>query len=169
LVGNLDASELLFLAFPSLKNALLVPIRSTKTSLIPNPKYSPFHSLGFAQFSILWVSFSCSFSRFLNQLSLDSSPSNTGLEVTPFKTKFIAEQELISSIQAFSLDQELITVLVQAVGNYAPNKEIVLLMKMEQQLEINLFQNLKIFPPGCHEQVSRRWEEFQPSLETHIR
>lgn len=30
------------------------------------------------------------------------APSNTGLEVTPFKTKFIAEQELISSIQAFS-------------------------------------------------------------------
>lgn len=97
------------------------------------------------------------------------APSNTGLEVTPFKTKFIAEQELISSIQAFSLDQELITVLVQAVGNYAPNKEIVLLMKMEQHLEINLFQNLKIFPPDCHKQVSRRWEEFQPSLETHIR
>ncbi|ELS31512.1 hypothetical protein FEV09_16930 [Pseudanabaena catenata USMAC16] len=38
------------------------PKRSTKTSLIPNPKYSPFHSLGFAQFSILWVTFSCSFS-----------------------------------------------------------------------------------------------------------
>ncbi|WP_217901561.1 hypothetical protein, partial [Pseudanabaena sp. SR411] len=47
--------------------------RSTKTTLIPNPKYSPFHSLGFAQFSILWVASSCSFSDFLNQLSLDSS------------------------------------------------------------------------------------------------
>ena len=44
------------------------------------------------------------------------APSNTGLEVTQFKSQFIAEQELISSIQAFSLDQELITVLVQAVG-----------------------------------------------------
>ncbi|WP_217901618.1 hypothetical protein, partial [Pseudanabaena sp. SR411] len=42
-------------------------------TLIPNPKYSPFHSLGFAQFSILWVASSCSFSDFLNQLSLDSS------------------------------------------------------------------------------------------------
>jgi hypothetical protein len=97
------------------------------------------------------------------------APSNTGLEVTQFKSQFIAEQELISSIQAFSLDQELITILVQAVGNYAPNKEIVLLMKMEQHLEINLFQNLKIFPPDCYEQVSCRWEEFQPCLETHIK
>jgi hypothetical protein len=31
------------------------------------------HSLGFAQLSILWVTFSCSFFDFLNQLSLDSS------------------------------------------------------------------------------------------------
>ncbi|TYQ30164.1 hypothetical protein [Pseudanabaena sp. UWO310] len=95
------------------------------------------------------------------------APSNTGLEVTQFKSQFVAEQELISSIQAFSLDQELIAILVQAVGNYAPDKEIVLLMKMEQQLEINLFQNLKIFPPDCFEQVNRRWEEFQPCLETY--
>ncbi|TYQ28049.1 hypothetical protein PseudUWO311_06350 [Pseudanabaena sp. UWO311] len=97
------------------------------------------------------------------------APSNTGLEVTPFKAQFIAEQELVKSIQAFSLDQDLITVLVHAVGNYAPAQELVLLMKMEQHLEINLFQNLKIFPPDCYEQVSRRWEEFQPSLETYIR
>jgi len=93
------------------------------------------------------------------------APNNTGLEVTQFQSQFIAEQELISSIQAFSLDQELISVLVQAVGNYAPDKEIVLLMKMEQHLEINLFQNLKILPPDCYEQVNRRWEEFQPCLE----
>jgi len=93
------------------------------------------------------------------------APSNTGLEIIPFKAQFIVEQELITSIQAFSLDQDLITVLVQAVGNYAPDQEIVLLMKMEQHLEINLFQNLKIFPPDCYEQVSRRWEEFQPCLE----
>ena len=93
------------------------------------------------------------------------APSNTGLEVAPFKSQFIAEQELISSIQSFSLDQELIAVLVQAVGNYAPDKELVLLMKMEQHIEINLFQNLKIFPPDCYAQVSRRWEEFQPCLE----
>jgi hypothetical protein len=99
----------------------------------------------------------------------DIDPRNTGLEVTLFKSQFMAEQELITSIQAFSLDQDLITVLVQAVGNYAPAKEIVLLMKMEQQIEINLFQNLKIFPPDCYEQVSRRWEEFQPCLETHIK
>jgi hypothetical protein len=99
----------------------------------------------------------------------DIDPRNTGLEVTLFKSQFMAEQELITSIQAFSLDQDLITVLVQAVGNYAPAKEIVLLLKMEQQLEINLFQNLKIFPPDCHEQVSRRWEEFQPCLETYIK
>jgi hypothetical protein len=45
----------------------------------------------------------------------------------------------------------------------------VLLLKMEQHLEINLFQNLKIFPPECYEQVSRRWEEFQPCLETFIK
>ncbi len=95
----------------------------------------------------------------------DISPSNTSLEVAQFKSQFIAEQELITSIQAFSLDQELIAVLVQAVGSYAPDKEIVLLLKMEQHLEINLFQNLKIFPPDCYAQVSRRWEEFQPCLE----
>lgn len=97
------------------------------------------------------------------------APSNTGLEVTLFKSQFMAEPELITAIPAFSLDQDLITVLVQAVDNYAPAKEIVLLLKMEQHLEINLFQNLKIFPPDCYEQVSRRWEEFQPCLETRIK
>ena len=72
-------SELLFLAFPSLKNALLVQKMAIKTTLIPNLKYSPLHSLEFAQSSILWGSFSCSFSRFLNQLSLDSSSTKTRL------------------------------------------------------------------------------------------
>ena len=99
----------------------------------------------------------------------DISTNNTSSEITQFKAQFIAEQELITSIQAFSIDQELIAILVQAVGNYAPDKEIVLLMKMEQHLEINLFQNLKILPPDCHTQVSRRWEEFQPCLETKIK
>ena len=99
----------------------------------------------------------------------DISTNNTSSEITQFKAQFIAEQELITSIQAFSIDQELIAILVQAVGNYAPDKEIVLLMKMEQHLEINLFQNLKILPPDCHTQVSRRWEEFQPCLETQIK
>jgi len=97
------------------------------------------------------------------------APSNTSLEVTQFKSQFIAEQELITSIQAFSIDQDLISVLVQAVGNYVPDREIVLLMKMEEHLEINLFQNLKIFPPDCYVQVSRRWEEFQPCLETQTK
>ncbi|NMF57837.1 hypothetical protein [Pseudanabaena yagii] len=97
------------------------------------------------------------------------APSNTGLTVTPFQSQFIAEQELVTSIQAFSLDQELISVLAQAIGNYAPDREIVLLMKMEEHIEINLFQNLKIFPPDCYSQVSRRWEEFQPCLETQTR
>jgi len=97
------------------------------------------------------------------------APSNTGLTVTPFQSQFIAEQELVTSIQAFSLDQELISVLAQAIGNYAPDREIVLLMKMEEHLEINLFQNLKIFPPDCYVQVSRRWEEFQPCLETQTK
>lgn len=96
-------------------------------------------------------------------------PCNTGLEVTPFIAKFIAEQELIKSIQAFSLDQDLITVLVNAVSNYAPTQEIVLLMNLNQNLEINLLQNLKIFPPDCYAQVSRRWEEFQPCLETQTK
>lgn len=97
------------------------------------------------------------------------APSNTGLEVTQFKSQFIAEQELITSIQAFSLDQDLISVLVQTVGNYVPDREIVLLMKMEEHLEINLFQNLKIFPPDCYSQVIRRWEEFQPCLEAQAK
>jgi hypothetical protein len=97
------------------------------------------------------------------------APSNTGLTVTPFQSQFIAEQELVISIQTFSLDQELISVLAQAIGNYDPEREIVLLIKMEEHLEINLFQNLKIFPPDCYSQVSRRWEEFQPCLETQTR
>ncbi|MFM7888355.1 MAG: hypothetical protein ACKPCM_17065, partial [Pseudanabaena sp.] len=59
---------------------------STKKSLIPNPQYSPLHSLGFAQFSILWVAFSCSFSRFLNQLSLNSS---NGLDEKKGNTEFV--------------------------------------------------------------------------------
>ncbi len=94
---------------------------------------------------------------------------NTGLEVIPFQAKFIAEQELIKSVQDFSLDKDLISVLVQSVGKYTPSQEIVLLMNLNQQIEINLFQNLNIFPPDCYKQVSRRWEEFQPCLETQTK
>ncbi len=94
------------------------------------------------------------------------APSNSGLEVNQFKSKFIAAPTLISSIQSISKDQDLVTVLTQAVQTYIPEQEIILLIKMEEHIEINLFQNLKIFPPDCYTQVSRRWEEFQPCLET---
>ncbi|MDG3497552.1 hypothetical protein FEV09_23835, partial [Pseudanabaena catenata USMAC16] len=53
LVGNLGVSVLLFLAFLSSKNGFPVQKRSTKTTLIPNPQYSRFHSLRFPQFFIL--------------------------------------------------------------------------------------------------------------------
>ena len=99
----------------------------------------------------------------VDRQAIDSSHS--GLEVNQFKSKFIAASTLVTSIQDLSQDQDLLTVLMQAVQAYVPEKEIVLLIKMEEHLEINLFQNLKIFPPECYSQVSRRWEEFQPCLE----
>jgi hypothetical protein len=96
-----------------------------------------------------------------------SAPND--LAVTPFYSRFIASQDLRLSLPPLSGDQELLEVLLQTVTNYVPETEIVLLLKMEQHLEINLFQNLKIFPPDCYAQVSRRWEEFQPCLEPQIK
>jgi hypothetical protein len=93
----------------------------------------------------------------------------SSLAVTPFHSRFIALQDLSIVMSALPSDQELVTVLLQAVTSYIPETEILLVLKMEQHLEINLFQNLKIFPPDCYTQVSRRWEEFQPCLESQIK
>ncbi|MGG6266558.1 hypothetical protein ACQ4M3_17030 [Leptolyngbya sp. AN03gr2] len=81
-----------------------------------------------------------------------------------FNPFFVAQARVAKYLQELELEQSAIDVVTSAIVTYNPTEAIVLLIRRNQEVEINLLQNLAISPPHCYQQVQRRWAEFQPSL-----
>ncbi|OCQ96755.1 hypothetical protein AMR42_03070 [Limnothrix sp. PR1529] len=50
--------------------------------------------------------------------------------------------------------------LLNTIKTYAPDREILILVKHGQEVEIDWLQNLAIAPSECYHQVCDRWSEF---------
>jgi hypothetical protein len=50
--------------------------------------------------------------------------------------------------------------LLSVIKTYAPDREILILVKQGQDVEIDWLQNLAISPSECYRQVCDRWSEF---------
>ncbi|NES97415.1 MAG: hypothetical protein F6K32_19780 [Desertifilum sp. SIO1I2] len=89
--------------------------------------------------------------------------SNAAVEYT---VEFIPLAEVSAYLQTLHLEATLTQRLIDTVQTYDPVQEILLLIHENGQVDICLLQNLKVSPPECHQQVQRRWSEFQlhPSI-----
>ena len=88
----------------------------------------------------------------------------TSLESIPFHIQFIPINLMEFYLRSLSVDSSNIPFVIAATAKYNPEQDILLLLKFGRQTEVNLLRKLAISPADCHEQVCRRWEEFQPSL-----
>ena len=80
-----------------------------------------------------------------------------------FRTEFIATESASSCLLTMGVNPHQIAPLMQAIAEYDPHQEIIMAMKIDQQIEIFSLQNLKISPSECYQQVSDRWDEFTPN------
>ncbi|MCX7593526.1 MAG: hypothetical protein N2235_07160 [Fischerella sp.] len=91
----------------------------------------------------------------------------TGKKILPDETlniHFVTKVRLTDCLSEWILHQKKITQILTAVDTYNPQKEIILFIKFNSSVEVNILQNLVISPPECYQYVCRRQEEFFPYL-----
>jgi len=88
----------------------------------------------------------------------------TSLESIPFTIQFIPLNLMGFYLRSLSVDSLTIPSILAAIAKYNPEQDILLVLKVDRQIEVNLLRKLAVSPADCYEQVCRRWEEFKPSL-----
>jgi hypothetical protein len=86
------------------------------------------------------------------------------IDTVTFNRAFIPQAEVAKYLEAFELENETVTTLLNSIATYDPTQAIVILVIGNGAVDINLLQNLAISPADCYQQVQRRWAEFQPDL-----
>lgn len=86
------------------------------------------------------------------------------IDTVTFNRVFIPQAQVARYLQAFELETEVVTSLLNAITTYDPTQAIVVLLIGNGELDINLLQHLAISPADCYAQVQHRWAEFQPDL-----
>lgn len=87
----------------------------------------------------------------------------TNLESVPFTIQFVPSNLMGFYLQSLSLDSSAISSIQSAVATYNPDRDILLVLEADRQIEVDLLQKMAIAPAECYQQVCRRWEEFSPS------
>ncbi|MEH2198355.1 hypothetical protein [Nostoc sp.] len=91
-------------------------------------------------------------------------PTITSLDTVPFTLQFLPCDLIRHYLRSQSISSSTISSIFPAVVTYNPDRDILLVLKAEPQIEVSFLHQLKITPPDCYEQVCNRWSEFQPSL-----
>lgn len=87
----------------------------------------------------------------------------TGKKIVPdetFNLRFIDKARLTAYLSEWILQIKAITQILQAVDTYNPHKDIILFIKFNSSVEVNILKSLVISPLECYQCVCRRWEEF---------
>jgi hypothetical protein len=97
---------------------------------------------------------------------VEPPPSDLDLNfhIWQFRTEFIATESAPSCLLEMGINPHQISSLMQVIASYDPHQEIIMSMKIDQQIEIFSLQNLKVSPSECYKQVSNRWDEFAPDI-----
>lgn len=91
---------------------------------------------------------------------VDAASVDWSGDVVRYTADFIPKQRVPEYLQSLKLEADLISRLLDAVQTYHPGQEILLLIRGNGQLDINLLQRLAITLPESCRQVSNRWDEF---------
>jgi hypothetical protein len=75
-------------------------------------------------------------------------------------THFLPKKELVAYLHEWMITPDNITQVSQAVDNYNPDYDMILLVKDGSQIEINILKKNVMTPLECYQQVRQRWHEF---------
>ena len=95
-----------------------------------------------------------------------------GVAGESFKTHFIGRSRLAPFLNAWLTAPETailphhftIAHILEAVDNYRPTTEVILLLESFDGATFFYLKNLPITPPQCYKQVLKTWDEFQPGV-----
>lgn len=76
--------------------------------------------------------------------------------------RYISQPQLIPYLEEWLVPKIAIESILPALTSYQPDTELIFALESAGKVEIAWCQNLKIAPPDCHQQISRRWSEFSP-------
>ena len=75
--------------------------------------------------------------------------------------RYIPQSQLSIYLQEWLVSSQSIDPILTAVANYQPQTELVFAVESGLNLDIGWCQRLQVSPPDCHQQICRRWSEFQ--------
>jgi hypothetical protein len=98
-----------------------------------------------------------------SQLDLfeDSDDRRSDMLDPSLNFRYIPQPQLAIYLQEWLVPSHSIDYISTAVGNYQPSTELIFAVESEVNLDIGWCQRVKISPPDCHQQICRRWSEFQ--------
>lgn len=104
-----------------------------------------------------------------------NSPS-LGITGETFNIHFIPRNRLAPFLNAWLAVPDTVILphhfmtahILEAVDNYNPTTEIILLLESFNQGTFFYLKNLPITPPECYQQVCKKWTEFQLSSHEEV-
>jgi hypothetical protein len=75
--------------------------------------------------------------------------------------RYIPQSQLAIYLQEWLVHSQSIDPILAAVANYQPHTELIFALESGTNLDIGWCQRLKTSPPECHQQICRRWSEFE--------
>jgi hypothetical protein len=92
---------------------------------------------------------------------LDNSDRHWAGNIEPsLNFRYIPQQQLSFYLQEWLVPHNSIELILPAVASYQPETELIFALESGVNVDIGWCQRLKITPPECHQQISRRWSEF---------
>ncbi|MGK7896981.1 MAG: hypothetical protein AB4372_26040 [Xenococcus sp. (in: cyanobacteria)] len=86
---------------------------------------------------------------------------NWSFDLVEYTSQFLPESKVAAYLQLLNLESRAMIVLVDRVQNDNQETELLLLINENGRIEINLLQNMTVFPPECYRQLEQRQPEFQ--------
>ena len=78
-----------------------------------------------------------------------------------FHHNFVAQAQAAEHLQSMALEADAMAALLAAIATYDPTEAIVVLVKGNNTVSINLLNHLAVSPADCYQQVRQRSAEFQ--------
>ncbi len=75
--------------------------------------------------------------------------------------RYIPQPQLPIYLQEWLVPSQSIDPILTAVANYQARTELIFAIESGVNLDIGWCQRLKVSPPDCHQQICRRWSEFE--------
>ena len=98
--------------------------------------------------------------------AVDATTVEWNRDVVQYIVQYIPASAIPLYLQPYHLPANFIHRLMDTLQTYSPNREILVSISRDQQIEVNWLQNLAIAPPDCHRLVCNRWNEFNVEPES---